>query len=60
MGLDEIQKSRVKEILAKNPDASITEITAYVYENNNIDSRSKEGRILKQYLLDNNNYYIYN
>jgi hypothetical protein len=51
------QQKRVKEILEKNSDASLTEITAYVYQNDNIDSRSKEGRILKQFLLDNNIEY---
>jgi len=55
--LSEYQKLRVKEILEKKPEASLTEITAYVYENDNIDSRSKEGRILKQFLLDNNIEY---
>lgn len=57
MELTEDQKNRAKEILAKNPDATLTEITAYVYENENIDSRSKEGRILKKFLLDNNIEY---
>jgi hypothetical protein len=57
MELTEVQKNRVIEILHKNSEASLTEITAYVYENENIDSRSKEGRILKKYLLDNNIEY---
>jgi len=51
------QKNRLIEILQKNPEATLTEITAYTYNNENIDSRSKEGRILKQYLLDNNIEY---
>lgn len=51
------QKNRLKEFLQKNPEATLTEITAYTYNNENIDSRSKEGRILKQYLLDNNIEY---
>jgi hypothetical protein len=57
MELTEVQKNRVLEILQKNSEASLTEITTYVYENENIDSRSKEGRILKKYLLDNNIEY---
>ena len=51
------QQNRAKEILQKNSEASLTEITAYVYENDNIDSRSKEGRTLKKFLLDNNIEY---
>jgi hypothetical protein len=57
MELTQEQQNRVKEILQKNPDATLTEITAYTYSNDSIDSRSKEGRILKQYLLDNNIEY---
>lgn len=57
MELTTHQQNRAKEILQKNPEASITEITAYVYENDNIDSRSKEGRALKKFLLDNNIEY---
>ena len=52
-----VQKNRLTEILQKNPEATLTEITTYTYNNNDIDSRSKEGRILKQYLLDNNIEY---
>lgn len=51
------QQNRLKEFLQKNPEATLTEITAYTYNNDNIDSRSKEGRILKKYLLDNNIEY---
>jgi len=51
------QQNRVKEFLQKNPNATLTEITSYTYDNENIDSRSKEGRILKQFLLDNNIEY---
>jgi hypothetical protein len=51
------QKNRLNEILQKNPEATLTEITAFTYNNENIDSRSKEGRILKKYLLDNNIEY---
>ncbi|MEY4342224.1 MAG: hypothetical protein RL736_14 [Pseudomonadota bacterium] len=51
------QQNRLKEILKKNPEATLTEITAYTYNNENIDSRSKEGRIVKKFLLDNNIEY---
>lgn len=51
------QQNRLKELLQKNPDATLTEITVYTYNNESIDSRSKEGRILKQFLLDNNIEY---
>lgn len=57
MELNEQQQNRVKEILQKNPEATLTEITAYAYDNETVDSRSKEGRALKQYLLDNNIEY---
>lgn len=57
MELNEQQHNRVKEILQKNPEATLTEITAYAYDNETVDSRSKEGRALKQYLLDNNIEY---
>jgi sortase (surface protein transpeptidase) len=33
MELTQQQQNRVKEILQKNPDATLTEITAYAYEN---------------------------
>lgn len=51
------QKNRLSEILKKNPEATLTEITVYTYNNQSVDSRSKEGRILKKYLLDNNIEY---
>lgn len=51
------RQERLKGFLEKNPEATLTEITTYTYNNENIDSRSKEGRILKQFLLDNNIEY---
>ena len=51
------QTNRLREFLQKNPEATLTQITAYTYNNESIDSRSKEGRALKQYLLDNNIEY---
>jgi len=47
------QKQRIRELVSKNPDATITELTAYAYQDDSIDSRSKEGRNVKKFLLDN-------
>ena len=47
------QKQRIRDCIALNPDATLTEITSYAYNDNEIDSRSKEGRLVKQFLLDN-------
>lgn len=51
------QQNRAREILQKNPDATLTEITAYAFGDTSVDSRSKEGRALKKFLLDNNIEY---
>jgi hypothetical protein len=51
--LTEEQGNRIKEILKKNPEASISEITIYAYDDPSMDSRSKEGRAVKKFLLDN-------
>jgi hypothetical protein len=55
--LNENHKSRIYEILNKNPEATLTEITAFVYENKNIDTRSKQGREIKKFIIDNNIEY---
>jgi hypothetical protein len=47
------QKDRIRDYLKLNPDATLTQITAYAYNDEKIDSRSKEGRLVKQFLLDN-------
>jgi hypothetical protein len=47
------QKQRIRDYLVLNPDATLTEITSYAYNDEKIDSRSKEGRLVKQFLLDN-------
>jgi len=47
------QKQRIRDCLVLNPDATLTEITSYAYNDEKIDSRSKEGRLVKQFLLDN-------
>lgn len=51
--LTEEQQNRTREILKKNPEATLTEITAYTYNDDKIDSRSKEGRTVKKFLVDN-------
>jgi len=51
--LTEEQGNRVRDILKKNPEASISEITVYAYDDPTMDSRSKEGRAVKKFLLDN-------
>lgn len=47
------QQQRIRDYLKINPDATLTQITAYAYNDEGIDSRSKEGRLVKQFLLDN-------
>jgi hypothetical protein len=47
------QKQRIRDCISLNPDATLTEITSYAYNDEKIDSRSKEGRLVKQFLLDN-------
>ena len=47
------QQQRIRDCLALSPDATLTEITSYAYNDEKIDSRSKEGRLVKQFLLDN-------
>jgi len=51
------QKDRIRDFLKLNPDATLTQITSYAYNDEKIDSRSKEGRLVKQFLLDNNIQY---
>lgn len=51
--LNEEQKTRARDFIKKNPEATLTEITSHTYNNKKIDSRSKEGRLLKKFLLDN-------
>lgn len=51
--LYEEQQQRIRDYLIINPDATLTEITSYGYNDPKIDSRSKEGRLVKQFLLDN-------
>ena len=51
--LTEDQSNRVRELLKYNPESSISEINTYAYDDPSIDSRSKEGRAVKKFLLDN-------
>jgi hypothetical protein len=55
--LTEQHQQKIKEIVAAKPDSTLSEITAFAFDNNDIDSRSKEGRAVKQFLLDNNLTY---
>lgn len=55
--LTEQHKQRIYEILNKNPEATLSEITCFVYENKNIDTRSKQGREIKKFIVDNNIEY---
>jgi hypothetical protein len=57
MDLTEYQKQKIKDILNANPDVTLSKLTSLVYDNQNIDTRSKEGRLVKKYLLDNNIEY---
>lgn len=47
------QKQRIRDYLKINPDATLTQITSYAYNDEGIDSRTKEGRLVKRFLLDN-------
>jgi hypothetical protein len=55
--LTEEQQEKIREIVTANPDSTLSEITAFAFGNNDIDSRSKEGRAVKQFILDNNLSY---
>jgi len=47
------QQQKIKDFVKNSPDATLSEITSYTFDNEEIDSRSKEGRSVKQFLLDN-------
>jgi len=47
------QKQRIRDYIKLNPDATLTQITSYAYNDEGIDSRTKEGRLVKQFLSDN-------
>jgi hypothetical protein len=55
--LTEQHQQKIREIVTNNPDSTLSEITAFAFDNNDIDSRSKEGRAVKQFLVDNNLSY---
>lgn len=55
--LSEEQQEKIKNYIISNPDATLSEITSFAFSNELIDSRSKEGRAVKQFLLDNNLSY---
>jgi hypothetical protein len=47
------QEQKIKDYIRNNPEATLSEIAAYAYDDPLVDSRSKEGRAVKQFLLDN-------
>lgn len=47
------QKQRIIDYLKINPEASLTQITSYAFNDENMDSRTKEGRLVKQFLVEN-------
>lgn len=57
MELTDTQKQKIKDILQKEPDITLSKLTSLAYDNQDIDTRSKEGRLVKKYLLDNNIEY---
>lgn len=57
MDLTNEQKLIINNAVAKNPDISLSELTAMVFKDKTVDSRSKRGRLVKNYLIDNKIQY---
>jgi hypothetical protein len=53
MELTADQKNFIKDILSKNPDITLSELTSRVFDDEKVDSRSKRGRLVKKFILDN-------
>jgi len=53
MDLTPLQKDKIKQILSKNPDTTLSELTVLIYEDDSVDSRSKRGRLVKKFLVEN-------
>lgn len=51
------QQNIAKELITQNPEITLSELTAKVFNDSNIDSRSKKGRLVKKFLLNNNIQY---
>lgn len=49
MNLTDDQQQKVQEAFAKNPD--LNEIVKYVFDNQQLDGRSKEGREIRSYMI---------
>jgi hypothetical protein len=49
MNLTDAQKQKVREAFAKSPD--LNEIVRYVFDNPELDGRSKEGREIRNYMV---------
>lgn len=52
LALTEKQKTQIQEEFVKNPD--LRHITQIVFENDSLDGRSKEGRAVRAFLINNN------
>ena len=50
--LTQEQKNQIQEEFARNPD--LKHITQTVFENDSLDGRSKEGRAVRSFLINNN------
>ena len=51
--LTEDQQKVIKDYLAQNKDAGLSEITSIAFGGQDLDSRTKEGRAVKKFLIDN-------
>lgn len=47
------QQQKIRDLIATNPDATLSEIASCAFDNAEIDSRSREGRMVKQFLVNN-------
>jgi len=52
LALTEKQKTQIQEEFVKNPD--LRHITQIVFEDDSLDGRSKEGRAVRAFLINNN------
>jgi hypothetical protein len=57
MELTDEQKELIKKELKLNPEITLSALTAKVYSDPSIDSRSKKGRLVKAFITDNNLEY---
>jgi hypothetical protein len=57
MELTSDQKELIKEELKNNPEITLSALTAKVYNDPEVDSRSRRGRLVKAFLVENNLEY---